>query len=236
MGIFSAIFGGGTSGASEQSQEAQIAANQATERFIREQTGQARQDVLGIFPQAAAAGQRGFEGALNLISQGLPSQVGAFQQGNVGAQNVLAQTLPQIQNAILGLPTQAVSPFSITPDLGFLQNIGGGQTSSFNDILAPILSTTKPTNIPSIPLPANTTFSGQTPQIVLKEGDPQPTLSQLISTGLGSTFPTDLVGTPFSLAQVVNPDGRIRDPGSIQLTDGQLEELAAGRTLGLGAF
>lgn len=119
------LFGGGTTGASEQSQAAQIAANEATERFIRERSAEARQDITSIFPQAQQAAQQGFQGALNLIGQGLPGQIGAFQQGNIGAQSVISQTLPQIQNAILGLPVQqgAFQPQPISTDLSFLENL-----------------------------------------------------------------------------------------------------------------
>jgi len=121
----SAIFGGGTTGASEQSQAAQISANAATERFIREQSGQARQDVLNLFPQAQQVGAQGFQGALDVISGGIPQQLGAFQQGNVGAQQITSQTLPQIQNAILGLPVNqgVFTPQEITTDLSFLSGL-----------------------------------------------------------------------------------------------------------------
>ena len=120
-----AIFGGGTTGASEQSQAAQIAANAATQRFIEQQSGQARQDVLSLFPQGQQLATQGFQGALDVISGGIPQQLGAFQQGNVGAQQVTGDTLSQVQNAILGLPVnQAVfAPQEITTDLSFLQNL-----------------------------------------------------------------------------------------------------------------
>jgi len=125
MGIFSAIFGGGTSSASQASQDATIAANAATQKFIEERSGQARADVLSIFPQAQQFGAQGFQGALDVISGGIPQQLAAFQGGNVGAQQTLGQTLPQVQNAILGLPVNqaAFQPQQLSPDLSFISNL-----------------------------------------------------------------------------------------------------------------
>lgn len=121
----SAIFGGGTTSASEQSQAAQIAANTATQRFIEERTAEARADVQRLFPQAQQVATEGFQGALDVIGGGIPQQLAAFQQGNVGAQQVTGDTLSQIQNAILGLPVNqaAFAPQQITTDLSFLQNL-----------------------------------------------------------------------------------------------------------------
>lgn len=121
------IFGGGTTGASEQSQQAQIAANAATQRFIEQRTAEARADVQRIFPQAQQLGAEGFQGALDVLSGGLPQQLAAFQQGNVGAQQVTGDTFSQIQNAILGLPVDpsAFAPQNIQTDLSFL----GGLTA-----------------------------------------------------------------------------------------------------------
>lgn len=119
------IFGGGTTGASQQSVEAQLTANAATQKFIEERTAEARADVQRLFPQAQQVATEGFQGALDVIGGGIPQQLAAFQQGNVGAQQVTAQTLPQIQNAILGLPVNqaAFAPQEITTDLSFLQNL-----------------------------------------------------------------------------------------------------------------
>lgn len=121
----SAIFGGGTTGASEKSQAAQISANTDTQRFIEQRTAEARADVQRLFPQGQQVATEGFQGALDVISGGIPQQLGAFQQGNVGAQQVTGDTLSQVQNAILGLPVnQAVfAPQEITTDLSFLQNL-----------------------------------------------------------------------------------------------------------------
>lgn len=98
------IFGGGTTGASQQSQASQAAANLATEQFIKERTAEARSDVTSLFPGAQQVASQGFQGALDLIGQGIPQQIDAFSQGNVGAQQAIANTFPQIQNAIFGLP------------------------------------------------------------------------------------------------------------------------------------
>ncbi len=135
MGIFSSIFGGGATGASERSQEAQLAANAATEKFIKEQSGQARADVSALFPSAQRVGAEGFQGALNVIAGGIPEQLAAFQGGNVGAQQTLGQTLPQIQNAILGLPVNQAAfqqPQTISPNLSFLENLSVPTVSPLN--------------------------------------------------------------------------------------------------------
>lgn len=125
------IFGGGTSEASEQTQAAQLQSNRELQRFIRERSLEARQDVTDIFPEAQRVGAEGFQGALDVISQGLPQQLGAFQQGNIGAQQIISQSLPQIQNAILGLPVNqaAFQPRNINFDPSFLQNLTAPRTS-----------------------------------------------------------------------------------------------------------
>jgi len=120
----SSIFGGGTSGASEQSQQAQIQANRDALAFIEQQSEQARGDIVPLFGQAQDVLAQGTQGALDVISGGLPAQFDAFQQGNVLAQQQLQSTLPQFQNAILGLPTQFPQQAqTITPDFGFSQGL-----------------------------------------------------------------------------------------------------------------
>ncbi len=121
----SSIFGGGTSKASEESLAAQSAANAATQAFIERQSGQARADVMALFPQAQEQRTRGFEGALDILSRGIDPRLAAFQQGNIGAQGVVAGALPQIQNAILGRPLDltALQPQPISVDTSFLSNL-----------------------------------------------------------------------------------------------------------------
>jgi len=104
-------------------QTAQIRANESTERFIREQGQQARRDVIGLFDTANINRNLGTQAALDIFGQTIPQQFGAFQQGNVGAQETLLAGLPQIQNAILGLPTElsGLQPRSIEFDTDFAQ-------------------------------------------------------------------------------------------------------------------
>lgn len=138
MGIFSSIFGGGTSKASRESQAAQERANLATERFIREQTGLAREDVQRLFPAAQELRGEGFAGALELIGAGVGPTLEAFQAGNVGAQRALASTLPQIQNALLGLPTTGFEPTALDIDEGLLARLGrGGAPATTPEFISP---------------------------------------------------------------------------------------------------
>jgi len=147
MGIFSSIFGGGTSKASEESLATTQQDNRARQAEINRATLQARGDVQRIFPEALDVSQQGFQGALGILGQGIPAEIQAFQQGNVGAQQITADTLPLIRAALLGLPTDfsALQPQTINADTSFLQNVqgpvannpfavpAGGQTS-LNDI------------------------------------------------------------------------------------------------------
>ena len=91
--------------------------------FVEEKTGQAREDILNLFPIAQQAREAGSQGALDIFGKSIPQQLGAFQQGNVSAQKQLIAGLPQIQNAILGLPvnTQAFQPQTIGVDPSLFQ-------------------------------------------------------------------------------------------------------------------
>jgi hypothetical protein len=93
---------------------------------------QARQDALGLFPQAQQARRQGFQGALDVLSQSIPAQLQAFQQGNVGAQNQLISGLPQFQNAILGnqADLSAFQPTTVSAPPPFtLPTLAGAQSS-----------------------------------------------------------------------------------------------------------
>lgn len=141
--LFQSIFGGGTTSASEQSQAAQVQANLATEAFIREQTGRAREDVLGIFPEAQAVRGEAFQNVLQLIGAGVPAEAAAFTQGNIGAQNILAQTPGQVRNALLGLGVTDFQPVEFDIDTSFLEG--------FNVADAPILEEIGGTSPPPPP-------------------------------------------------------------------------------------
>ncbi len=96
--ILTTIFGG----AETSAQDFQRAANLEARRAIDVSTGQARADVLELFPQADVSRNLGFQAALDVLGQTIPSQLQAFQQGNVAAQQNLLAGLPQARAAILG--------------------------------------------------------------------------------------------------------------------------------------
>lgn len=109
MGMAAAVVGGsallggaasawGNKKASEASERESRKARQATEAA----SGQARADVMSLFPSAQFSAQQGYQNALDMFKRSLPAQTQAFQQGNVGAQQAILAGLPQIQNAILG--------------------------------------------------------------------------------------------------------------------------------------
>ena len=123
MGLFSSIFGGGTSSASEQSVENQQAANAAARQFIEQQSGRARSDVMNLFPQAQDARNQGYDNAFGMIAGGIPEQMNMFNQGNYGAQEQVANTLPQVSNALMGLPVDysQFQPQQMQPDMSYMQ-------------------------------------------------------------------------------------------------------------------
>lgn len=117
----SSIFGGGTSKASRQSQQAQLQANREMLDFVKEQANKAESSARTIFPAVGENRRAGIDTAMGVFAQGIPQQISAIQQGSQGAQGILAQGLPQIQNAILGLPTNTnFQPQSVQVDTSFL--------------------------------------------------------------------------------------------------------------------
>ena len=70
--------------------------------LIRIQSEIARGDANRLFAGAQQAGQGGFQSALDVFNQSVPTQQQAFQGGNVAAQNQILAGLPQIQNALFG--------------------------------------------------------------------------------------------------------------------------------------
>lgn len=83
---------------------------------------QARLDVNRLFPEARQSADLGFQGALDVFGQSVPSQANVFQQGNVGAQQQILAGLPQMQNAILGgnVDLSGLQPVNLQADLGFV--------------------------------------------------------------------------------------------------------------------
>ena len=83
---------------------------------------QGRRDVTSGFEAAEEGRRRGFSSAADFIGGNIGTQIRPSQQGNVAAQQQIARGLPQIQNAILGLPT----------DLSGFQAKQIGQPGDFN--------------------------------------------------------------------------------------------------------
>lgn len=239
MGIFSAIFGGGTDKASEQSLANQRADNAARLSFIKQQAGQARSDVKDLFPKAQEARDKAYDNAFSMIAGAFPQQLSMFQQGNIGAQNQINRTLPQVQNALLGLPMDysAFQPQQITPDLSFLDpwlpqspdtppagsggagSSGGSSSGSYG---------TGGTTLSQI---ANVPVNPNVPIIELQDGDPRPKRRQLLDAGLGNINIMDMMGQDLPLAHYRYEGGPIRGGGYIaggQLSDGQMEAISRG--------
>lgn len=136
-------------GAEKDAAKAQQRAAEAGQELIRENIAEARDQIRTLFPEARQSAQQGFQSALDVFGQSIPTQANIFQQGNVGAQQMLSQGLPQFQNAILGLPTDLsfAQPQQLTmPDLAFLQQQLGQQQApqAQPDVAAPTQSFTGP--------------------------------------------------------------------------------------------
>lgn len=245
MGIFSSIFGGGATGASERTQATQTGIDNETRSYIDKMTNMGRADINKYFGQGQDFRQQGLGNAFNLISGALPQQLNMFNQGNYGAQNQIANTLPQVQNALMGLPVDpnAFQAKQMRPDISFLQNfenIANQNTptdSGVSAVVPPAASDQLPPNTPAYN--PETYFKEvipdtfEIPVINLSQTDPVPTKMDLISAGMGDRFSTDLVGTQFNLADYQRDGGNRIQGGGMQLTDGQLEELSYGRNIWL---
>ncbi len=126
-GITDFLFGG----SDDSGQQAAARQNEANLELFERLAQQARGDALTLLPAADVNRNLGFQAALDVFGQGAGQQIGAFQQGNLGAQQMQIAGLPQIQNAILGLPTDlsGLQPQQIGFDPSFLQ-----QTSPFTPV------------------------------------------------------------------------------------------------------
>lgn len=129
MGLEAAIIGTGVLGAvasdraSSKARRTQVEASDQQTQLIREATAQARKDIDRLSPMAQENLLRGNQTALNIFGGLAPAQMDIFQQGNVGAQQALLSGLPQIQNALLGMPTDfsALQPQQLQmPDMSFM--------------------------------------------------------------------------------------------------------------------
>jgi len=102
----SAVVGGAvankSAGDALDAQEDQNAANQA---FIREQAAQAREDAVPLFDSAQRNREIGAQGAFDTQGLSTRQQIDTTGRGNYFAQEALLGGQQQVQNAILGLPT-----------------------------------------------------------------------------------------------------------------------------------
>ena len=107
----------------DSSQQAQIAANAETLRFIKEIGAKAGEEAKQLFQTAEGNLQTGMQAGLNIFGQAIPQQLSTFQQGNVGAQEQLLAGLPQIQNALLGqqVDLSGLQPKQVQFDPSFFQ-------------------------------------------------------------------------------------------------------------------
>lgn len=122
--ITDSLFGDSGKGASKS----QGKENERNREFIRAATQTARADIDRIFPQVQSQRLGGFQGAQNVLAQGIPQQFDIFQQGNIQAQQTAGLAPQQIQNALLG----------IQPDFGFLQP-GPAQQPDFSFLSQPLV-------------------------------------------------------------------------------------------------
>ena len=113
----------GVGGVDDSQQKLQLAQNQKTLELIERQTQRASRDVGKLFGSAEQNLLAGNQAAMGLMGQYAPEQFGALQQGNLNAQQQLLAGMPQVQNALLGLPTDlsGFQPRTFTPNLSFLQ-------------------------------------------------------------------------------------------------------------------
>ena len=123
--------------AQQRAIDAQERQNRQEQELKARLAAKARNDALNIFPVADENRNLGFQAALDVFGQSAPQQLSAIQQGNVGGQQALLAGLPQIQNALLGLPTDlsGLQPQAIQFDPGFLQQQLPQFASSFGAIM-----------------------------------------------------------------------------------------------------
>ena len=112
------IFGG----TDKSAQKAQEKANANTQDYIERQAGQAREDVMGMFPESQAMRQAGFQQALDVLGGSIPEQARLFNQGSVGAQQALISGMNPFQQAILGqqIDTSGFQPVSMQADTSWI--------------------------------------------------------------------------------------------------------------------
>lgn len=119
---------GGASAAADRSQnkkalKTQQEQNASNATFLSDQSSKASKQATTLFDLSEKNRKLGAQRALGILGQTIPQQIGAFQQGNLGAQQQLVAGLPQIQNALMGLPTDVSSfqPQQVQIDPSFSQ-------------------------------------------------------------------------------------------------------------------
>lgn len=90
--IVKSVFGGNDKSA----QKGQIAQNAAATAFIKDMGTQGRNDMLSLAPSAENNRNLGYQAALDIFSQTVPSQIGAFTAGNTAAQAAILGGDPSI--------------------------------------------------------------------------------------------------------------------------------------------
>lgn len=99
------VFGG----TDDSAQKAQEDANYRSQKFIEEQSKQAREDAMALFPAAEKNLLAGTQAALDVYGQVLPQQMQAINSGSTAA-----------MDALLGL---SKGESSYVPDMSFAQQI-----------------------------------------------------------------------------------------------------------------
>lgn len=120
------LFGDSGKGASKSQKKE----NEKNREFIRQATDKAFGQIAERGPLIQAQRLGGFQGAQNVLAQGIPQQFDIFQQGNIQAQQTAGLAPQQIQNALLGLPVDFgfLQPSqAVQPDFSFLNQTLAGQ-------------------------------------------------------------------------------------------------------------
>ena len=76
----------------------------SAEQFIRQQSQQARQDVLSAYDPMAQAIQQGYQSGADVYAQAIPQQLAALRTGAQEAQRMRMGSLPFYQYALMGVP------------------------------------------------------------------------------------------------------------------------------------
>lgn len=133
--VVKTVFGG----SDDSSQKAQTKSNEDTQAFVEEQARIARGDVLALAPVADVNRNLGVQGALDVLGQSVPAQVGALFRAEGQAQRNLLGGLTQFERSILGNPgniTSGLGGQPLAPDLAFTRQTLPQFTSS-QEALAP---------------------------------------------------------------------------------------------------